>query len=137
MAHRAVCRRHGKMTPGVGIGFSKDHFVDSNRGLRTHGLLLIGWTPIHETGVSEDSFNKLSCSDLDLKVTQAALARHKNSTNFQRASECEAQSQLQLAHGARRSNLAEGGTANGGSIPRRRVETHDVKNIVGICPQLD
>jgi len=38
------------------------------------------------------------------KSNHAALARHKNSANFQRASECEAQSQLQLAHGARRSN---------------------------------
>src|SRR5258705_2881090 len=85
----------------------------------------------------KDSLNGVPFSNLNKKVTPPAPARHKNSANFRRASECEAQPQLQLAHGARRSNLAEGGTANGGSIPRRRVETHDVENIVGICPQLD
>src|SRR5258708_13894822 len=107
MAHRAVCRRHGNVAASVSVGFSKDHFVDCNRGLPTHGLLLIGWTPIHETGVSDDSFNRGSCSDLDLKVTPAALARHKNSANFQRASECETQSQFHLAPGPSRINLLE------------------------------
>jgi hypothetical protein len=57
------------MTPGVGIGFSKHHFVDSDRGLRPHRLLLLDWTPINETGVSEDSFNLASCFDLYSKLT--------------------------------------------------------------------
>src|ERR1700675_689580 len=108
MAHRAVFRRDREMPPGFRIGFSKHHFIESNCGLRTHRPLLVGWTPMHETGVGKDSFSLAPWFDLDSKLTYAALPFHNNSEDLRSASKCEAESKLQLAHRARRGDLPEG-----------------------------
>src|SRR6202008_888 len=80
MAHRAVLRRDCEMTAVLCVGFAKHHFVDCNSGLRTHGRLLVGWTPILETGRSEDSFSLVPCSHSYSKLTYAADLCHKKST---------------------------------------------------------
>src|SRR3974377_1149871 len=109
------------MTASLCVGFSKHHFFNVNGWLRTHGFPLPCWTPTCETVTSDNSFNRVSSSDLLLLLTQTKLL-HKNSGGSAIVSESEAHSELQLAHRRCGRNFSECRGAHGGAISDRWIE---------------